>query len=123
MPPVPDRRLQALKLQRALIARHLAWLDAEIRAAQAPSDVTIAPPTEPLEVIRIPGEVREGADSVEPTDELLPTTDRLLERLRAEEHARRPRLSKTGCWIWFALALIGALGAISVWIGWAYAGG
>jgi hypothetical protein len=39
-------RLAALRLQRAIVAQHLAWLDAEIAAAS--SDPTPATPTAPV---------------------------------------------------------------------------
>jgi hypothetical protein len=40
---MPDERLAELLRQRALLSRHVAWLDAEIARAGAPGDVGIQP--------------------------------------------------------------------------------
>lgn len=89
-----DRRAQLLR-QRAAIAQHLAWLDAEIAAtAEAPPLAASPPPT-----VLSPASM---ADEPSPADFASPPS---------------PELSKRGCWIIFFVAttLLVAGGLVAVY--------
>lgn len=102
---MPDR-LDELRRQRALVQQHLAWLDAEIAAAQG--GATPAPAAPAARVIA-PGGSGPAVPAVNPLD-----AEALLARYGEEERFRPGRL-KLGCWIAFLLAFAAFWGAVGVW--------
>ncbi len=80
-----ERRAQLLR-QRAAIAQHLAWLDAEIAATGAPSPPASLPAVPPSPV---------DAAQPWPADFTPPSS---------------PEFSKRGCWLSFALLMTLLLG-------------
>lgn len=97
-------RLAELRRQRALVQQHLAWLDAEIAAAEkfpAPA-VASAPASAATAGV---GE----APAIPPAD-----TEALLARY-AEEERTKPGQVKLGCWIAFLILFAGFWGAVGVW--------
>lgn len=105
-------RLQELLQQRALIKEHLEWIDAEIAAASGrplesgslsvPRRITPArPQSVPVAPIAIPAALGRSLSSGIGTD----PADVLLAKLAAEEK-QNPVPTKSGCWVFFATALI-----------------
>lgn len=94
---MPDR-LAELRRQRALVQQHLAWLDAEIAAAEGEK-----PPATPA-----------AAPAQAPATEHPADAEALLARYAAEERTS-PNRVKMGCWIAFLILFAGFWGAIGVW--------
>lgn len=115
-------RLQQLQAQRDLIARHLAWLDQEIRTAQAD-----APPAAPVGVTPIPDSPptpppvapRPAATTPAPARSTAQVELMAEEILQAEENESRP-ISKLGCWAIFGAIMVvgGGLGVFAIYLFW-----
>jgi hypothetical protein len=112
----PDR-LAELRRQRALVAQHLAWIDAELTAAgagQAPSPV-VAPDAAPAAQSPAPPSApTTEAPSANAETQLDPSValantraDEIIEKYRATE-ALDPQAAKRGC-----LTLFGAAFALA----------
>lgn len=109
----PDR-LAELRRQRALVAQHLAWIDAELTAAgtgQPPTPATSAGLPETVDLERAPSSPPVSSPPALP--EADPSVvlanaraDEIIERYRATE-ALDPAATKRGC-----LLVIGALFAL-----------
>jgi hypothetical protein len=111
----PDR-LAELRRQRALVAQHLAWIDAELTAAgsgQAPSPVAApesspAPSSAPPSAPMTEASTINVATPVDPSVALANTrADEIIEKYRATE-ALDPQAAKRGC-----LTLFGAAFALA----------
>jgi hypothetical protein len=120
----PDR-LAELRRQRALVAQHLAWIDAELIAAgaghtPAPSSPAASAPSSPPSSDATASEPKEasvGTSSDTPAAEIDPAlalanarADEIIEKYRATE-ALDPKAARRGCLVLFgaAFALLGAL--------------
>ena len=109
----PDR-LAELRRQRALVAQHLAWIDAELIAAgagptQAPAPGPAAPPSDSVAppVAGFAPPAPTAATEADPALVLANTrADEIIEKYRATE-ALDPQSTKRGC-----LLLIGAAFAV-----------
>lgn len=116
-PSMPPDRLAELRRQRALVAQHLAWIDAELTAAgagQAPSPVvepvpaasaapSAEPPPQPPAAVPAP-----AAPQADPGIALANTrADEIIEKYRATE-ALDPQAARRGC-----LTLFGAAFALA----------
>lgn len=116
---MPPDRLAELRRQRALVAQHLAWIDAELTAAGAGQTAAKAPATAPAP--------NETSATVDPAplhaevpapvaEELDPAVvlanaraDEIIEKYRATE-ALDPAATKRGCLVLFGalFVLVGA---------------
>jgi hypothetical protein len=99
----PDR-LRALRHQRSLVAGHLAWLDQEIDrssgGAKPASPLTTASPSVPTTPARQPA----------------PPPEELISQWAEQDQSVEPLISKTGCWLVFAAAILLILGAVVTFI-------
>jgi hypothetical protein len=109
----PDR-IAELRRQRALVAQHLAWIDAELIAAgsgQAPSARHPAALADEglLAGIDPDGAAGAGASETAPEDPALllanSRADEIIERYRATE-AIDPKAAKRGCLVLLGAALV-----------------
>jgi hypothetical protein len=113
---MPPDRLAELRRQRALVAQHLAWIDAELTAAGAGKPPPAVERTSSLDGARAAVNADAGADTPaaaadapaeEPIDPVLALAnaraDEIIEKYRATE-ALDPNAAKRGC-----LVLCGAL--------------
>ena len=94
--PAQDSDLRQLQEQRAAIARHLAWLDAEIAKAQGAPTEDASDGAIPAATLPVPGSDSEMMFPAAPPEAPLP-------------------LSKRGCWLVFASALLAAI-AVMAWV-------
>ncbi len=110
---MPDpQRLQQLRAQRDLIARHLAWLDQEIAASS--TSETAAAPTATSQVDQLPPQLQPAPAPAEPVDSVA-QVDTMLDDLLQTEESNEPQLSKTGCWAIFAMIMIVGCGT-ALWL-------
>lgn len=121
----PDR-LAELRRQRALVAQHLAWIDAELTAAGAghPPPAPVSPPlpqdgapAPSLAVAAAP--LTSSADLAPPEDPALALAnsraDEIIEKYRATE-ALDPRAAKRGCLVLFgAFCVLGAATLLAIY--------
>lgn len=98
-----DGRREELQRQRALVAAHLAWLDAELARTGPP--LRDAPPP----AARPPDPSTPSAATVR-----APTAVPLPEPAAGERPVDAARATRLGCWLYFAAAL--GLAALAAWI-------
>lgn len=102
----PDR-LAELRRQRALVAQHLAWIDAELTAAgagQSPAGTPPSPPSSKPELTPTDASPAPAGAEADPGVALANArADEIIEKYRATE-ALDPAATKRGC-----LVLFGAL--------------
>jgi hypothetical protein len=103
-----DERLSELIAQRALIRKHLDWLDKEIAGAQAPVPATPDPATPPPETPR--GTLPVYAP---PAMDLAPSLAEAEAFLPPDPVAIRQDVRR-GCWIWFAISMLALAGGIAL---------
>lgn len=109
----PDR-LAELRRQRALVAQHLAWIDAELTAAGAGQPPPLAAPDLPATTDPTPRATTPAPSTVEEGDPAITLAntraDEIIEKYRATE-ALDPVAAKRGCLVFFAAgcALLGAV--------------
>lgn len=104
----PDRRLDDLQRQRALVQQHLAWLDREIAAAQSSA------PTGPASVT--PAAVPVAPRSSYPAAGAVPDTDAeaILDQYRSAGPTLKTQV-RNGCLLYAGLALaLLLLGAVAL---------
>ena len=107
---MPDR-LAELRRQRSLLEEHLAWLDAEIAAAEKNADLTTATmPT--VRIASLPAAAAIPSTPTFPamtsmavaTDATAPAAEHILEQYRKEPSTVQQDVKK-GCFLYFAAAL------------------
>lgn len=120
----PDR-LAELRRQRALVAQHLAWIDAELTAAGAgqPPSSSASPGAAAPAPAPVPATTTLAAEaSPSPAVDLDPSlvlantrADEIIEKYRATE-ALDPRAAKRGCLVLFgAIFILGAVTLFAVY--------
>jgi hypothetical protein len=118
-------RLAELRRQRALMQEHLAWLDAEIAAAEKSGAETPTPALVPAPGLRATPRVVSLTPAATPKIAAVPTAspaaapaaidplaDKILEEYRVPEKSLHQDVRK-GCFLYFAAALL-LLGAAVV---------
>lgn len=110
-------RLAELERQRALVASHLQWLDAQIareraRGTEPGPPAAPASPAEPVE------RVHAWAPGASPA--ALPPS--ATEAQVVPLHEPDPLPSKWGCWLTFLAVMLGLGAALALFIGYRYGG-
>ena len=111
-----DKRLNDLLKQRALIEKHLIWLNAEIDAAQGESATTLASRGNPANLLKDLEAPFEANPSLTPIDDPNPNlaVPDIYDKL-GPETGSSVNEARRGCMAIFAVAFL-ALMALVVWV-------
>jgi hypothetical protein len=120
---MPPDRLTALRRQRALVAEHLAWLDAEILAQTpfqalpvAPTVIPVAEPAAPSP----PPPVPDSPALIEPAPEALAAANARADEIIATYAATErldPAAARKGCiQLAAAVFLLGVAGVLAIYL-------
>lgn len=120
---MPPDRLTALRRQRALVAEHLAWLDAEIHAQTPFESLSAATPTpagEPSASSPSPAPVPDSPALIEPAPEALAVANARADEIIATYAATErldPAAARKGCLqLATAVFLLGVAGVLAIYL-------